>query len=228
MTDPIAICNCIQCPILTQYQTTQMISLDYASTFELGPFSANTNSSQNNRFIQIQVKIATTLQYRYRSDISVPIINMYRYWYRFFLVDRYRALEKSLFWFTGIWAVWRRPRIFCCVSPLYFLSISLSLSLSLVSCLLSLVSCLCLLSLVSCLLSLVSCLLSLVSCLVSLVSCLLSLVSCLLSLPPENPYPCPSTLALTLTLCPDPDPDPEPEPDHDPILTLTLTHTPYH
>ena len=42
MTDPIAICNCIQCPILTQYQTTQMISLDYASTFELGPFSANT------------------------------------------------------------------------------------------------------------------------------------------------------------------------------------------
>ena len=41
MTDPIAICNCIQCPILTQYQTTQMISLDYASTFELGPFSAN-------------------------------------------------------------------------------------------------------------------------------------------------------------------------------------------
>jgi hypothetical protein len=41
MTDPIVICNCIQCPILTQYQTTQMISLDYASTFELGPFSAN-------------------------------------------------------------------------------------------------------------------------------------------------------------------------------------------
>ena len=46
MTDPIAICNCIQCPILTQYQTTQMISLDYASTFELGPFSANTKAKQ--------------------------------------------------------------------------------------------------------------------------------------------------------------------------------------
>jgi hypothetical protein len=41
MTDPIAIRYCIQCPILTQYQTTQMISLDYVSTFELGPFSAN-------------------------------------------------------------------------------------------------------------------------------------------------------------------------------------------
>ena len=25
----------------TKYQTTQMISLDYVSTFELGPFSAN-------------------------------------------------------------------------------------------------------------------------------------------------------------------------------------------
>ena len=47
MTDPIAICNCIQCPILTQYQTTQMISLDYASTFELGPFSANTKQHRN-------------------------------------------------------------------------------------------------------------------------------------------------------------------------------------
>ncbi len=42
MKDPtIAIRYCIQCPILTQYQTTQMISLDYVSTFELGPFSAN-------------------------------------------------------------------------------------------------------------------------------------------------------------------------------------------
>jgi hypothetical protein len=41
MTDPIAIRYCIQCPIPTQYQTTQMISLDYVSTFELGPFSAN-------------------------------------------------------------------------------------------------------------------------------------------------------------------------------------------
>jgi hypothetical protein len=43
MTDPIAIRYryCIQCPILTQYQTTQMISLNYVSTFELGPFSAN-------------------------------------------------------------------------------------------------------------------------------------------------------------------------------------------
>ncbi len=41
MTDPIAIGSCIQCPTLIQYQTTQMISLDYVSTFELGPFSAN-------------------------------------------------------------------------------------------------------------------------------------------------------------------------------------------
>ncbi len=41
MTDPIAMGFCIQCRILTQYQTTQMISLDYVSTFELGPFSAN-------------------------------------------------------------------------------------------------------------------------------------------------------------------------------------------
>ena len=41
MTDPIAISSCIQCRILTQYQTTQMISLDYVSIFELGPFSAN-------------------------------------------------------------------------------------------------------------------------------------------------------------------------------------------
>jgi hypothetical protein len=36
MTDPIVIRYCIQCPTLTQYQTAQMISLDYVSTFELG------------------------------------------------------------------------------------------------------------------------------------------------------------------------------------------------
>ncbi len=41
MTDPIVMGSCIQCRILTQYHTTQMISLDYVSTFELGPFSAN-------------------------------------------------------------------------------------------------------------------------------------------------------------------------------------------
>ncbi len=50
MTDPIAIRYCIQCPILTQYQTTQMISLDYVSTFELGPFSANKLKEKENFF----------------------------------------------------------------------------------------------------------------------------------------------------------------------------------
>jgi hypothetical protein len=54
MTDPIAMRYCIQCPILTQYQTTQMISLDYVSTFELGPFSAN---------------IAVPLRYRYYATV---------------------------------------------------------------------------------------------------------------------------------------------------------------